>query len=345
MPQIDEAAVRSALDAHPRVRLGHMPTPLDRLDNLSAELGLDVRLKRDDLTGLALGGDKPRKLEYELARAQAEGADVIVTVGSAQSNHARLTSAAARVLGMDAAVVLGRDRYAQVQGNLLTVGILGAEVHLVDAADHEELEEPARKLCARLRADGRRPWFVPVSGTTPTSCLGYVRGGFELVDQLREQGVGLDALYLPFGSGGIFASVLVALRASGSTAPVIGISVNHDRRTCLEHLHHWATALTEVLGVGDLGDLGPYEVHDEFVGAGYGQATPGCLDAILRFARSDGIFLDPVYSGKTAAGLLAHRDGNRWPTGARVAMLHSGGTPALFAYAAEIAAHLEATDG
>jgi 1-aminocyclopropane-1-carboxylate deaminase/D-cysteine desulfhydrase-like pyridoxal-dependent ACC family enzyme len=341
MEQMDEQAVRSALETHPRVRLAHTPTPLDRLANLSGELGVDVHLKRDDLTGLALGGDKPRKLEYELARAQAEGADVIVTCGSAQSNHARLTTAAARVLGMDAAVVLGRDQYAQAQGNLLTVGILGAETHFVDATDPWELEQPCLQLCARLRAAGRRPYFIPVSGTTATSCLGYVRGGFELVDQLRDRDLALDALYTPFGTGGIFTAMLLALRASGSKTPLIGISVNSDRTTCLEHLQRWTTELTGVLGLDGIGDLGPYEIHDEFVGAGYGQVTEGCLDAILRFARSDGILLDPVYSGKMAAGFLAHCDKNRWEPDARVALLHSGGIPALFAYAAEISAHLD----
>jgi 1-aminocyclopropane-1-carboxylate deaminase/D-cysteine desulfhydrase-like pyridoxal-dependent ACC family enzyme len=236
--------------------------------------------------------------------------------------------------------VLGRDQYTQMQGNLLTVGILGAETHFVDTSDPWELEQPSLQLCTRLRAAGRRPYFIPVSGTTPTSCLGYVRGGFELIDQLRDHDLKLDALYTPFGTGGIFTAMLLALRLSGSATPVIGISVNCDRRTCLEHMRRWATSLTEVLGLGDIGDLGPYEIYDEFVGAAYGQVTKGCLDAILRFARSDGIFLDPVYSGKMAAGFLAHCDMNRWSNDARVALLHSGGTPALFAYAAEISTHL-----
>lgn len=342
MPNSLEEAARAALESHPRVNLAHTPTPVDRLHQLSAELGIDVLLKRDDLTGLALGGDKPRKLEYELARAQADGADVIVTCGSAQSNHARLTTAAARKLGMDAAVVLSRDQYTKMQGNLLTVGILGAEIHFVDAPDHWALEQPSMDLCTRMRVDGRRPYFIPVSGTTPTSCLGYVRGGFELVDQLRCSELALDALYTPFGTGGIFTAMLIALRLSGSTTPVIGISVNCDRETCLEYMQHWTNSVTELLGLNNVGSLQPYEIHDEFIGPEYGQVTTGCLDAILRFARSDGILLDPVYTGKMAAGFLHHCTEGRWSNGERVALLHSGGSPALFAYADEITGHLAA---
>lgn len=336
----DIDAIRSLLDAHPRVHLAHTPTPLDRLDRLSAALGTEVHLKRDDLTGLALGGDKPRKLEYELARAQAAGADVIVTCGSAQSNHARLTTAAARTLGMDAAVVLSRDDYTDMQGNLLTVHLLGADVHLVDAADHRELEEPTRRLCDQLRTKGRRPHLVPVSGTTPTSCLGYVRAGLELADQLRDRDLKPDALYTPFGTGGIFAAMLLALRLSGSTIPMIGISVNYDRATCVNYVQHWTTSLTSVLGLSHVGNLDPYEIHDEFVGAEYGRVTDGCLDAILRFARSDGVLLDPVYTGKMAAGFLSHHRDGRWTDANRVVLLHSGGTPALFAYSTEITDYL-----
>lgn len=345
MPTLPEADVRARLDAVPRVRLAHLPTPLDRLDHLSARLGPEILVKRDDLTGLALGGDKPRKLEYELARALDEGADVVVTCGSAQSNHARLTTAAARVLGLDAAVVLSRDTHAMLQGNLLVTHLLGAQVHLVDAEDHWALEEPARRLCDDLRAQGRRPHYVPASGTTPTSCLGYVRAGFELVDQLRARDLTLDALYTPFGTGGISAGLLLALRACGVATPLVGISVNRDRETCLANLRRWTASLHVVLGLDEPLDLGAYEVDDAFVGAGYGDATEATLDAVLQVARSDGVLLDPVYTGKAAAGLLAHQRAGRWTAGHRVALLHSGGVPALFAYDRELGEHLRGRDG
>src|SRR5579859_1146206 len=148
-------AIADALKRYPRITLTRTPTPLDALPHLSERLGPQVFLKRDDLTDLALGGDKPRKLEYEVAKALAQGADTLVTCGSAQSNHARLTTAAARKVGMQSAVVLSRDRYQAFQGNLLTVYLMGAQVHLVESSDHWNLEQQARDLCETLRSQGR----------------------------------------------------------------------------------------------------------------------------------------------------------------------------------------------
>jgi D-cysteine desulfhydrase len=327
------------LDRFPRERLAVTPTPLDPLPRLSQRLGPRITLKRDDLTGLALGGDKPRKLEYELAHAREQGADTIVTCGSMQSNHARLTSAAARKLGMDCAVVLSRDAYDEFQGNLLTVRLLGADIHTVDADDHWALEPHAVQLCERLRESGRRPHYIPISGTTPRSCLGYVRAGLELASQIRDQDLRPDAVYLPFGTGGIFTAIVRALRDQDITTPVIGISVNQDRAACQASFTHWWHE------IGDLLDLPrtpppPEEIHDEFVGPEYGYPTEECLDAILLLARTEGIFLDPVYSGKTFAGFLDHCAAGRWTDRHQVLLLHSGGVPALFAYHDALAAHL-----
>lgn len=334
------ATARELLDTYPREVLAVTPTPLDELVHLSAHLGPRVHLKRDDLTGLALGGDKPRKLEYELGRARAEGADTIVTCGSAQSNHARITAAAARKLGMDVSVVLSRDAYTALQGNLLTVYLLGAAVVVVDAADHWDLERPALELCEQLRSRGARPYYVPISGTTPHSCLGYVRGGFELADQILQRDLRPSAVYMPFGTGGILAGTLLALRLRGIEAPVIGISVNRDRETCHENLHRWDAELRRLLDIPDSVSTGEYAIDDGFVGKQYGDPTEAALDAIMLFARTEGILLDPVYSGKVAAGFLAHVAAGRWGAADRVVLLHSGGVPALFAYSESIGAHL-----
>src|SRR5437588_11703415 len=169
MPSIEDT-----LKSYPRVSLTRLPTPLHPLPHLSDRLGLGISIKRDDLTDLGFGGDKPRKLEYEVAQALAHGADTLVTCGSSQSNHARLTTAAARKVGMECAVVLSRDRYEAFQGNLLTVYLMGAQVHLVESSDHWDLERQALDLCETLRLQGCVPHYIPVSGTTPHSCLGYV---------------------------------------------------------------------------------------------------------------------------------------------------------------------------
>jgi D-cysteine desulfhydrase family pyridoxal phosphate-dependent enzyme len=328
------------LDGYPRVRLAHTPTPLDPLPRLSELLGPRVLLKREDLTGLALGGDKPRKLEYELAQALAAGADVVVTGGSMQSNLARLTAAAARRLGLDCVVVLIRDRHAELQANLLTVYLMGADVRLVGARDHWDLEPHIQAASEELRANGRRPYCIPVSGTTPRSCLGYVRAGVELAGQLRDRGIRPDAVYTPFGTGGIFTGLLTGLRAEGVTAPVIGISVNRDSGFCAESIDTWWNAISSLLCLDPGRPRGATEIHDGFIGSGYGDPTEACLDAILLLARSEGILLDPVYSGKVAAGLAEHCRRGRWTADHTVVLLHSGGVPTLFAYHDALRQHL-----
>lgn len=340
------AELRSVLDTYPTVDLLEGPTPLQPLLHLGADLQIDLWMKRDDLTSLGLGGDKPRKLEYELAQALQAGADVIVTCGSAQSNHARLTSAAARKLGLDVVLVLSNDRHAQLQGNLLTVHLMGGEIVMADTDDHWDLDRDVQSVCARLRAEGRTPHVVPISGTTPHSCLGYVDGALELLEQLDGRGVVPDVIYAPFGTGGIFAAYLVTMRSLGIDAKVVGISVNRPVGRCEEYLDEWWGAISGLLRCDpDLG-RGDYAIDDGFVGSEYGDATSECLDAIVSMASREGILLDPVYSGKVFAGLLGHAAAGRIEQGATTVMLHSGGFPATFAYHAEIAAHLESrTDG
>ena len=334
-------AIDRALARYPRETLTRTPTPLDRLPHAGARVGADLYLKRDDLTDLALGGDKPRKLEYEVAKARASGATVLVTCGSAQSNHARLTTAAARRVGLGAAVVLSRDDRGVFQGNLLTVYLMGADVRFADTDDHWNLERQAQAVCDELRANGETPYFIPVSGSTPLSCLGYVRAGLELVDQIAQASIQPAAVYIPFGTGGIFAGMLSALRARGIGCPVVGISVNRAADRCHQSLDTWWAAIGARLDLDLSRPLGPIEIHDRFVGRGYGDATEDCLDAIVLMAETEGILLDPVYSGKVFAGLCTHLREGRWQSHQPVVMLHSGGAPALFAYHEEIRAHLE----
>jgi D-cysteine desulfhydrase len=335
-----ESSIAQALARHPRQDLIRTPTPLVRLPHLSERLNLDLFIKREDLTDLALGGDKPRKLEYETAKAVAEDATILVTCGSTQSNHARLTTAAARKLGLKSAVVLSRDRFQAFQANLLTVYLMGAEVRFVDTEDHWDLEQHVLARCDELRAGGERPYYIPVSGTTPTSCLGYVRAGLELADQLEADGIQPDAVYTPFGTGGIFTSMLLSLRERGLDCPVVGVSVNARLEKCRENLEKWWAGLCELLERDRARPRGAHEIRDEFIGREYGDATEGCLDALMLMAEIEGILLDPVYSGKVFSGLLADHAAGRWVSGQRLVFIHSGGTPAIFAYHDEIKRHL-----
>lgn len=333
--------LKEVLEQYPRISLTRLPTPLQRLPSLSARLELEMFIKRDDLTDLALGGDKPRKLEYEVAKAQAQGADTLVTCGSAQSNHARLTSAAARAAGMHCVVILSRDDYLAFQGNLLTVYLMGTQVHVVETAHHWDLKPAMQTVCQELQAQGKRPYIIPVSGTTAYSCLGYVRCGIEIAQQLASEGISLDAVYVPFGTGGIFTALLLAFRAQGITCPLIGISVNQKQSWCQQQVKTWWKDLGQLLERDPTWLPEHFEIYDEFIGHSYGDPTEECLDAIMLMAQTEGILFDPVYSGKVLAGLLAHQAAGRWSSGQRILLLHSGGVPALFAYAREIRAHLQ----
>ncbi len=333
-------SLEEALECYPRISLTRLPTPLQFLPSLSSKLGLQVFIKRDDLTDLALGGDKPRKLEYEVARAQAQGADTLVTCGSSQSNHARLTTAAARKAEMQCVVVLSRDQYQALQGNLLTVYLMGAQVHLVETSHHWDFEPYLQTVCQSLRAQGKHPYIIPVSGTTPHSCLGYVRCGLEIANQLAERRISLDAIYAPFGTGGIFTALLLSLRERGITCPLIGISVNQKQQWCREQFERWWMELCQLLDRDPRRSPEAFEIHDEFIGRGYGDPTEECLDALMLLAQTEGILLDPVYSGKMMAGFLAHQAAGRWSSGQHILLLHSGGVPALFAYSKELRAHL-----
>ena len=332
--------ITAALARYPRESLTRYPTPIQPLPALSDRLGLDIWLKRDDLTDLALGGDKPRKLEYELAAARAAGADTIVTCGSSQSNHARLTTAAARRLRMECTLVLSDDEWRAVQGNLLTVYLMGAEVVLVETDDHWDLERHALEVCERIDSEGGRAHYIPVSGTTPTSCLGYVAAGLEIADQLEAFPLALDAFYTPFGTGGVFTATMLALRERGVECPMLGISVNRDVKTCGENIDEWWTALCELLDLDAARPRGPHEVFDDYIGREYGVHTEAGLDAIMMMAETEGILLDPVYTGKMMAGFLDHVARGRWPSGSTVMLIHTGGVPALFAYHRAVEEHL-----
>lgn len=333
--QIEEILVQ-----YPREKLLHRPTPLQYLPRLSQQLNVNVYIKRDDLTDLALGGDKPRKLEYEIAQAKANGADILVTCGSSQSNHARLTTAAARAAGLECAVVLSHDEWHAFQGNLLAVYLLGAQVKIVKTADHWDLHQHSLDLCAQLEAEGRQPHYIPISGTTPHSCLGYVRGALETLEQLATTNTQPDAVYTPFGTGGIFTAMLLTFREKDLHCPFIGISVNRPQAQCYDNLDHWWAALCDLLQRDPQPGRETWEIYDEFIGEEYGDPTTAALDAIILMAQTEGILLDPVYSGKMFAGFLAHCQAGRWQEGQSVLLLHSGGIPALFAYHAPIAAHL-----
>jgi D-cysteine desulfhydrase family pyridoxal phosphate-dependent enzyme len=312
----------------PRVRLAQLPTPLEPMDRFSEWLGGPrVLVKRDDLTGLALGGNKARKLEFLCGEAQADGCDVLVTGGGAQSNHARMTAAAANRLGFDCHLAVGGKEPGLYSGNLLLDRFLGATLHFTGADSYYDVESAIGEVAAQLAADGRRPFAMPIGGASVTGAAAFAWAADELLAQVDEGGHGsVDWIVVADGSGGTHAGLLAGL---GGRAHVLGVDVG--TRPDLDEV-------IPRLAVEAAARAGRVAPRDELVldrsrfGDGYGAVTDGALEAIERVAGLEGVILDPVYTGKAMAGLIgATRDG-RFGAGDTVVFWHTGGAVALFAH-------------
>ncbi len=332
--------LRARIAALARVRLGFLPTPVQRCANLSADLGVDLWVKRDDLTGPAFGGNKMRNLEWRMAEAQASGADILVFGVEATSNSARQTTAAANMLGLPLVLVLRGRPDTEVQGNLLCDLVLGAEVRLLDLPSYHDLGRAAAEVADELRAQGRRPWSLNHGKMFEVgAALATVENFLEILDLLAPHGRRPDAIYISSGGKGL-AGLALANKALGLHVRVVGVS-------CTTNEDPWRYAADTANAAAAVLDLAvtvsPQEIEAtyDYIGPGYGIPTPEGLDAILAFARREGIMLDPVYTGKAAAGLLDHIRRGIVPRGSTVVFIHTGGQPALFAQSEAIARHIQ----
>jgi D-cysteine desulfhydrase family pyridoxal phosphate-dependent enzyme len=324
------------LDPFPRVTLASLPTPLEPLPRLSAFLGGPrVLVKRDDQTGLAMGGNKARKLEYLAGHALAQGCDTLVTIGGLQSNHARQTAAAAARLGMACELVLPRvvprssEEYEQ-SGNVLLDRLLGARLRVLPA--EQNTSSVLERVAEELRAGGRKPYVIPTGGSTAHGALGYVQALFELLDQIREGEVRVDAIVVPIGSAGTVAGILAGLAVAEKKIPVVAAAVMgaaQDREAVARQLTRQVLGL---LGRQVETACDGFSVTDRTVGPGYGITTDEVIDAVKRTAQLEGLLLDPVYTGKAMAALFDLVRRGQFKTGDQVVFWHTGGAPALFAY-------------
>ena len=332
--------IAPGIDRKRRVRLVHAPTPLEPLKGLTKLLGgPEIWIKRDDCTGLALGGNKARKLEFLLAEARGAGADTIVTIGAAQSNHVRMTAAAARALGLGSVSLLFPGGSAGAQGNLLLDRIFGTEIvelpFSFGESSRAKIQAEADKVCERLTGEGRHPYFIPAGGATPLGALGYFRATEELTLQARREGCRPDAIVVPYGTGGTLAGVLLGIDALRLDWTAWGISVAPEgawEQSGVSPLKQIAREAASLLGLEFRLQEDRYRILFDYVGPAYGILTPACSEAILTVARADGILLDPVYTGKAMAGLIDLVRTGRFVKGQTVVFLHTGGTPALFAH-------------
>jgi L-cysteate sulfo-lyase len=325
----------------PRVFLAHLPTPLERLDRLSEALGgPEIWIKRDDCTGLTTGGNKTRKLEFLMAEAIAEGADLVMTQGATQSNHARQTAAFAAKLGMGCHILLEdrtgyQDPDYTENGNVLLDHLHGAstEVH----PGGTDMPAAMDRAADKARAAGRRVYVIPGGGSNPTGALGYVNCALELLAQANDRGLVIDHLVTATGSSGTQAGLVAGLSALNAAIPVLGIGTRAPRERQEQMVYDLACRTAEKLGCPGVVSRDAVVANTDYVGAGYGLPRADTLEAIRLFAALEGILLDPVYSGKGAAGLIDLCRKGRFKAGERVVFLHTGGAVGLFAYKGALA--------
>ncbi len=324
------------LTRFPRVRLAHLPTPLEHLPRLSEALnGPEIWIKRDDCTGLSSGGNKTRKLEFLMGEALEMGADIVLTQGATQSNHARQTAAAAARLGMDCHILL-EDRTGKTDpdytsnGNVLLDHLHGASVEHFPL--NPDMNGELEVVAARLRAEGRIPYIVPGGGSNPTGALGYVNAAVELVVQANDLGLRIDHIVHATGSSGTQAGLITGLCGIHAGIPLLGVGVRAPQDKQEANVYALACETADKCGCPGVVARADVVANCNYVGAGYGLPAPDTIAAIQMLARTEGILLDPVYSGKGMAGLIDLIGKQFFTKGQNVVFVHTGGSVGLFGY-------------
>lgn len=325
------------LSEFPRIRLAHLPTPLEFLPRLTKQLGgPQIYVKRDDCTGLATGGNKTRKLEFSMGEAVQRGADTIVTVGAVQSNHVRQTAAAACKLGMKCEVLLEHrvghpSHLYRNSGNVLLDRIFGANLREYEKGT--DFDAAMAEVAGEVQAAGGSPYIIPGGASNPVGALGYVGCGLELLAQLSEQDLKVDHIVTATGSAGTHAGLAVGIRGGGSDLPILGIGVNAPQDVQEERVYKLAVETAELVGAPGVVSRDDIIADCSYIGPGYGEPTESMNEAVLLLARQEGLLFDPVYSGKALAGMIDYIREGRFDAANTIVFLHTGGAAGLFAYA------------
>ena len=322
----------------PRVRLAHLPTPLEPAPGLSQALGIDLWIKRDDCTGLAGGGNKTRKLEFLLGDAFEQDADTLVTQGAVQSNHVRQTAAAAAVMGLKCEVILEERTGSKAvdyvhNGNVLMDRLFGAVIRSVPGGS--DMPAELEKTAAEIRARGGKPYVIPGGGSNAIGALGYVDCAREIVVQADELDLAIDLIVTATGSAGTHAGLVAGLAVLGADIPVLGIGVRAPKDRQEANVLKLAKETAALLGHPDRVKDEMVVADCDYVGAGYGLIDQAVVDALILAARTDAILLDPVYTGKAMKGLIALAKAGTFE-GQRVVFLHTGGAQGLAGYQGEL---------
>ena len=323
----------------PRVELSHLPTPLELLNNVSAEFGTRVWIKRDDCTGLAFGGNKSRQLEFYIGQALQQGADTLLTTGAIQSNHVRMTVAAARKMGLEVEVQLehrvDRDQPEYHRsGNPFLVRLMGARIHYYpEGEDEAGADRALEQRAAEIAKQGGKAYVIPLSNAhTPYGALGYVDAAEELMGQLRQRQIEPVRFIVPTGSASTHTGFLLGVRASGCATPVHGVCVRRDAGSQLQRVSAKIKSVIEAMDLEISIPDADILCDDSMLAPGYGLLNDATVAAISYLARREGILLDPTYSGKTFAVLLAMLKRGDFSADDDVVFLHTGGAASLFAY-------------
>lgn len=325
------------LSRFPRTQLRDGPSRILALPRLSRHLGgAEIYVKREDIDGLGGGGNKLRKLEFLIGEAQASGADTIITVGGRQSNHARLTAAAAARVGMKCELVLSRlvpieDADYVENGNVVLDRLFGAVIH--DVPGNVNALQVAEERASALRREGRKVYVCPLGGSSAVGCLGYVSCAMEILNQSAESGIDFDHIVVANGSGGMQAGLVAGALAAGvPPTKVVGYTVLAPLEKAHATTHDKVQQTLDLIGAGLTVSGDDVVVHEEQLGSGYGLPTNSMRRAVSLLANQEGLLLDPVYSGKAFAGLIQSVENGKFSAGQNVLFLMSGGTPSLFAY-------------
>ena len=323
--------MNKALLLLPRLELAKLPTPLDRVENLGKSLGnLDLWFKRDDLTGFSLGGNKVRSLEYLAADAMKVNSNILITGGSSGSNHVRTTMAVAAHLGLKGVAVLSGTRPSKANGNLLLNQLLDAKLVFTGNPDRSYIDNYIEDEAERLRGKGESPYMIRRGGVSSLGCIGYVSAAVEICSQLQSLNLNPDILLCATGCGVTQAGLLVGFKLMGLNCRLYGITVSRSRDECIAYIKQLINETEDVLGLDSRVKNDEIFVFDEYIGEGYSVPTSEGIDAIHLVAQTEGIFLDPIYTGKAMAGLTDLVKKDLIGSDNTVIFLHTGGSPSIF---------------
>ncbi|MDA0834272.1 MAG: D-cysteine desulfhydrase family protein [Planctomycetota bacterium] len=333
---LSTADLRKHIDRLPRFPLGHFPTPLESLERFSEALGGPmIHIKRDDCTGLAFGGNKTRHNEFLMAAALAQGADMFVWGAGVQSNNCRQTAAACAKAGLDCQLILGRGKGKTgdevVQGNLLLDHLVGADYRIVDATIGEELDDVIEATANRHRAKGRNVYSWNRETVKPLAAVSYAQCVAEIADQTKAEGIKPSAIYVS-SAGSTGSGTQLGVTALGLGCPVYNICPIQWEWDTQEDMAHLATVAAKLIGLDLHFEKADINVTFDYIGPAYGKVSEGGLEALMLLARTEGILLDPIYSGKAMAGLIDDIRKGKYRDDEEIVFIHTGGTPALFAY-------------